>query len=180
MLRRCSIAFAFLVLTFAAPARSVAFEVSWWTIDGGGGRSSAGSLAVEGTIGQPIAQTSVSERFAIRGGFWGSSETVTAVDDPGVIPIPRAPRLDPPAPNPFNPRVSFRFALPEPRHTVLALYDAAGRRVRTLIADGYPAGSHEVIWDGTDDKGRNVASGVYFVQLRAGNFAAQHKVTLLE
>ena len=70
-------------------------------------------------------------------------------------------------PNPFNPRTDLRFELAVPADVYLTIIDAAGRRVRTAHLRGVPAGVHSWTWDGTDDGGRAVGSGVYLVQVAA-------------
>ncbi|MGH7495616.1 MAG: FlgD immunoglobulin-like domain containing protein [bacterium] len=82
-------------------------------------------------------------------------------------------------PNPFNPQTEIRFDLPKPEHVVLKVFDVAGHEVRTVIAKRYAAGKHRVLWDGKDNNGNWVASGVYFYQIRAGNFSQVRKMTLL-
>ena len=73
-------------------------------------------------------------------------------------------------PNPFNPLTSFVFALPEAGPVTLRIHDPRGRVVRTLLHDVLPAGEREVVWQGIDDNGHRVASGVYLgvLQTRAG------------
>lgn len=105
---------------------------------------------------------------------------VAAVDDPA-RPLPAAPpaRLLGVAPNPFNPRVTVRFATARALDVRLEVYDLAGRLVRTLEAGSFPAGEHAVQWDGRDDAGRASASGVYLVQLRGDGFAETVAGTLV-
>jgi WD40 repeat protein len=75
-------------------------------------------------------------------------------------------QLNPAQPNPFNPRTEISFDLALPSSDVqLVLYDARGRRVRGLTAGDYDPGRHSVSWDGTDEQGSPVASGVYFARL---------------
>jgi hypothetical protein len=84
---------------------------------------------------------------------------------PDALPLSRN-QLGQARPNPFNPRTEISFELGAPSSDVqLVLYDARGRRVRGLTAGDYPAGRHQVDWDGTDEQGRPVASGVYFARL---------------
>jgi hypothetical protein len=71
------------------------------------------------------------------------------------------------APNPFNPRTTIRFTLPADGGARLAIYDLAGRLVRTLVAGSLAAGEHEAVWDGCDDAGRAQASGSYLARLEA-------------
>lgn len=181
MMRRAPILVASTLCAVLVAGAAHAFDLTKWTLDGGGGRSSGGAFVVEGTVGQPDAQTSAGGAFVLRGGYWGAGETATGVEEPGGgIPIPRVAHLGAGAPNPFNPRVSFRFELPDARDTAIDVYDAAGRHVRRLVRGTRTPGAHDITWDGTDDDGRAVASGVFFVHMRAGNFAARQKVTLVK
>lgn len=92
--------------------------------------------------------------------------------------LPAATRLLPPAPNPFNPAVALRFELARPGLARLAVYDARGRRLATLLDEHRPAGAHEATWRGTDAQGRPQPSGVYFVRLEADGAARTVKLTL--
>ncbi len=81
-------------------------------------------------------------------------------------------------PNPFSAATTIRFDLPESRRLRLGVYDAGGRQV-TLLAEGrFDPGTSRVVWNGRDDGGRPVASGVYFVRLWGAGFAASRKVIL--
>jgi hypothetical protein len=68
-------------------------------------------------------------------------------------------------PNPFNPRTDLRFELAEAAELTLAVYDLSGRRLRTLAAGRLDAGTAQFTWDGKDDGGKGLASGVYFARL---------------
>ncbi len=81
-------------------------------------------------------------------------------------------------PNPFNPKTSISFYLPEERRTTVQVYDAFGRVVRTLAMDRTMHGEVSLEWDGTDDRGGTVASGVYFARVSAGEWTASHKMVL--
>ena len=82
-------------------------------------------------------------------------------------------------PNPFNPQTTIRFSLPQNAPVVLAIYSTTGRRIRTIVQQGLPAGIHKFIWDGLNESGEQVASGVYVYQLTAGQFQASRKLILL-
>jgi len=84
------------------------------------------------------------------------------------------------SPNPFNPWTSISYAVPEPSHVSLDIYDVAGRHVATIVDDTREAGWHTQSWRGTDDSGHSVASGVYFCRLVAGNRADCKKIVLLK
>jgi trimeric autotransporter adhesin len=94
------------------------------------------------------------------------------------IRIPTALVLSQNHPNPFNPRTSFSFSLPQPTRTTLGLYDQRGRLVRTLIDAVLPAGEHAVDWDGRDARGAAVASGTYIARLVTEQGTRTSKVTL--
>ncbi|MBN1561997.1 T9SS C-terminal target domain-containing protein, partial [candidate division KSB1 bacterium] len=83
-------------------------------------------------------------------------------------------------PNPFNPQTTIRFDLPASAEVSLVVYDMQGRIVRTLMAGHQGAGVHSAIWNGTDDAGRAVASGLYIYHLTAGEFSDIRKMTLLK
>ena len=82
-------------------------------------------------------------------------------------------------PNPFNPGTTITFDISHHSLITLHVYDITGRKVRTLINGRLPAGSHEVLWDGRDDTGQWVASGVYIYRLQAGKFSQSRKMLLL-
>jgi pimeloyl-ACP methyl ester carboxylesterase len=83
-------------------------------------------------------------------------------------------------PNPFNNSTHVAFELPRRERVSLQIFDLRGRRVRTLEERSFDAGRHEVFWDGTNDAGRTVASGPYFVRMRAGARAEYSKILLLK
>jgi hypothetical protein len=85
-------------------------------------------------------------------------------------------------PNPFSsPGTSIEFRLPETATVKLAVYDVAGHLVRNLLEERAPAGPHAMFWDGRDNVGRKLATGVYFVKIEvAGQVAGTTKVTLVK
>ena len=97
----------------------------------------------------------------------------------GTEPQPIAPFSTRNYPNPFNPHTTIAFAIPEAGHVDLRIYDVAGRLVRILLNEQRVAGSHEEAWNGADDSGTTVASGVYYYRLSAGNFLETRKMVLL-
>ncbi|MBN1824984.1 MAG: agmatine deiminase family protein [Candidatus Eisenbacteria bacterium] len=85
----------------------------------------------------------------------------------GEAGVPAVTVLHPNRPNPFNPQTTFRFDLKYEDHVELTVFDVRGRAVRHLVDGARDAGSHEVVWDGRDDRGRELSSGVYYYRLRA-------------
>ena len=106
----------------------------------------------------------------------------TAVATPPVSGLPRAFALAQNYPNPFaraaGLHTSLSFQLPQTEFVELEVFDALGRKLRTLVAAKRPAGFFSVAWDGRDDAGRAVNGGVYFYRMRAGNFVQTRKLVL--
>jgi len=94
------------------------------------------------------------------------------------VAVPRALRLCA-YPNPFNPSVRIAFVNPSRGAVSATVHDVAGHRVATLAARVMEAGAHELQWDGRNESGESVGSGVYFVRLHAGAFSAKAKLVLV-
>lgn len=117
---------------------------------------------------------------------------VTAVSADGLESAPVAPTAvtDAPTaardqlylatPNPFNPRTTISYSLRAPGDAELVIYDLAGRRVKTLVSGHIEAGPHDAQWDGLDEQGRRVASGVYLYRLVTGQFSETRRMVLLK
>jgi len=82
-------------------------------------------------------------------------------------------------PNPCNPGTTIGFSLSAPRHTSLSIYDTQGRLVRTLIEQPLAAGKHSIVWNGTNDSGARVASGLYLYRITAAGESSTKKILLL-
>ena len=95
-------------------------------------------------------------------------------------PIPDEFSLDQNFPNPFNPDTKIQFALPQATHVQIRIYNTLGQVVKTLVDDNYQAGIFQVGWNSKDEAGQLVPSGVYFYQIKAGDFQAQRKLLLLK
>ncbi|MEJ2722920.1 MAG: FlgD immunoglobulin-like domain containing protein, partial [bacterium] len=83
-------------------------------------------------------------------------------------------------PNPFNPSTTIPFSLVGQEPVSLQIYDAQGKLVRTLRNDVMPAGQQEAVWDGRDNSGNQMATGVYFVRFVAGSYEMTRKVVMLK
>ncbi len=128
-------------------------------------------------------------------GQWHVCYYVSAVDDAGnespltdwsgtgvsgVTALPKALSLHANVPNPFNPATTIFYDLPSCTTVELAIYDLSGHRVRTLVDETQDAGSHHVVWQGHDDQGNTVASGVYCYRLRTRSGTLTRRMTLLK
>ena len=102
----------------------------------------------------------------------------TAVEVSEGNAVPSGYTLSQNYPNPFNPETTIRYELPEAGTVRLSLYTVSGQLVRTLVDGKRSAGTYSVSWDGRDDAGRDVASGVYLSRMVVGQFSAVRKLVL--
>jgi enediyne biosynthesis protein E4 len=140
----------------------------------------AGTVSGPGELLRVYSGAGPEEARLIRASFNGG-RIIVRPENVERVAVPRAMALHPNVPNPFNPETSIRFDLPAAAAVRLELFDVLGQRVRRLVSEGMPAGSHRVQWDGRDDAGIAVGSGVYFYRLRAGeNFQQMRRMLLLK
>lgn len=83
-------------------------------------------------------------------------------------------------PNPFNPRTAFTLSLPVESHVSLEIYNILGQKIAVFADDLYPAGRHEVVWDGIASDGNSAGSGIYFARLQAGDFSETKKIVMMK
>ena len=100
--------------------------------------------------------------------------------DPGTPAAPAVFALEQNFPNPFNPVTTVMFSLPEKGEAMLAVYDVSGRLVKTLYEGVLDQGKHKATWDGRNNAGRAVSSGVYFCKLITKNNVAEAKMVILK
>ncbi|RMI26210.1 MAG: T9SS C-terminal target domain-containing protein [Calditrichaeota bacterium] len=93
--------------------------------------------------------------------------------------VPQTPVLYPNYPNPFNPVTNVEFGMGNAEWVSLRIYDLLGREVKTLVNERLTPGNYTVQWDGTDNLGKPVASGVYFYRLTSGNHRLTRKMLLI-
>ncbi len=105
----------------------------------------------------------------------------TAIEEPcrtsGVVP--KTYTLHQNYPNPFNASTEIRYQIPEDGHVTLKIFNTLGQELRILLDVHQKAGEYGVLWDGRDARGREVASGLYFCRLRAGEFGKTIKMVLV-
>ncbi|MCU0644158.1 MAG: PKD domain-containing protein, partial [bacterium] len=117
-------------------------------------------------------------------GLTGNSITVFAVQNSTDVAeenegLPTKFALHPNFPNPFNPDTWISFDMPEISQVRISIYNRLGQKVRTLIDETRPAGRFQIKWNGTDDLGRQVSSGIYFYQIETDKYTATKKMILL-
>ncbi len=108
------------------------------------------------------------------------TDTTTATGNEQVVnTIPKTYELSQNYPNPFNPTTVISYQLPEAQNVTLEIYNSLGEKIRTLINGSQNAGYHTIQWDGLNNTGRSVASGMYLYRLTAGKFTSVKKMLLL-
>ena len=110
----------------------------------------------------------------------GRSTLITGVHEPLSALLPASYTLHQNFPNPFNPATVIRYDLPEASEVVLKIYDVMGREVRTLINARQSVGFKSIVWDGMNEHGQRVSSGVYVYKLLAGNHTQTRKMLFLQ
>jgi subtilisin family serine protease len=110
--------------------------------------------------------------------FWNEL-FATAVEEGPAPGLPREFALGQNYPNPFNPETLVKFELPRASHIRIEVFDVAGRKIRTLAQKRLGAGVYAEIWDGKNDAGAPVPSGVYVYRLQAESFVQSRKMILL-
>jgi len=145
------------MIEISVPTGRVAEEDSIWV-----------QLDMQGDTGQPLSMVEVTLLVIL-------DDTVDAPEDGA----PAADRLHANYPNPFNPTTLLRFQLAETAPATLAVYDLGGRRVATILSETLEAGLHEHRWNGCDDAGRELASGVYLIRLETPHGAWSRKAVLV-
>ncbi|MEZ4745917.1 MAG: alpha-amylase family glycosyl hydrolase [Calditrichia bacterium] len=108
------------------------------------------------------------------------SDLLLGIDDelPGTAPLQFA--LAQNYPNPFNPTTAISYQLPSISDVNLKIYNTLGQLVKTLVSQKQSAGNYAVQWDGTNDLGERVASGIYIYRLQAGDFIQSRKMILMK
>jgi hypothetical protein len=83
-------------------------------------------------------------------------------------------------PNPFNPETEIQYGLPQAAKTTMTVYNVLGQTVKVLVDEYQQAGTYTVQWNGLDNNGEQVATGIYFCKLEAGHFTTTMKMVLMK
>jgi flagellar hook assembly protein FlgD len=83
-------------------------------------------------------------------------------------------------PNPFNPETSIFYSVKGDAKVNVTIYNLLGQKVKTLVNGNTKSGNHSIKWNGKDDAGRNVTSGVYFYRMEAGKYTSTQKMILMK
>jgi len=143
-----------------------------WVYTNGGGPADISYNSRDDVLAIPLMNIHSTDFFPV---------TPTSLPGEKSSLLPRQIGLSQNFPNPFNPRAVIRYGVPEgdAARVVITIHDLHGRLVRTLVDEVKSSGEFQVTWDGIDDRGLSVASGVYFSRMLFGQSVTTRKMTLL-
>ncbi len=108
------------------------------------------------------------------------SNVIADVREENITAAPQTFELAQNYPNPFNNSTQFRFVLPQAENITFKIFDTNGRLVKNITQGFYPPGTHKFHWNGSDEQGKEVPSGIYFYQLQAGDQTLHKKLILVK
>ena len=145
------------------------------------------------TVGDPTVGIMKDTSSPIETGFWfvvlsnetKQEKTEGLTSETAEVILPETFDLDQNFPNPFNPSTTVKFQIPdkigtENIRTVVKVYDVLGRVVKTLVDENLAPGFHSRHWDGLNDNGEKISSGVYFYSITAGEFRKTRGMLMLK
>jgi hypothetical protein len=107
-------------------------------------------------------------------------EDMSTESDNSPETVPVAATLVGNYPNPFNPETTIFFSLQQPQNVEIEIFNTQGKKVKTLANSNFAAGDHQIMWNGSNQNGKDVASGVYFYKMKAGKYTSTKKMILMK
>lgn len=150
----------------------------WYTISPGGAISSSESMRLISNVGEVIVD-GLGSGFHCGSGYHtpGSPTPVTSEEEQL---IPKEFSLGQNFPNPFNLSTTVQFNVPRRCFVTIKIYNILGQNIRDLTDNWFAAGTYQVFWNGTNNFGEEVSSGIYLYRIEAGEFVETRKMTLLK
>lgn len=144
-------------------------------------QSTAGGLYIShGTLGESfVGSVGGPAAWNLHSGFWAICAHLV-FNVVSALPQPIENYLIQNFPNPFNPSTTIRYAVASESPVSLAVFSLKGELVCNLVSERQPPGVYEVLWEGRNSRGSEVASGLYFCRLRIGDFNSVNKMMLLK
>jgi hypothetical protein len=164
-------------------APTSAFQVTRTAFSGGGLQVSGGSFKLGATVSEAgIVGAASGGSFSLGEGFWSNIYRTIATDAVEELgsSIQWVNSLRANTPNPFRGATLIAFTVAEKSSVKLVVYDVTGRTVATLVNETRGRGTHRVHWEGRDELGHLVASGIYFSRLNVGSWAGTRKMLKIQ
>lgn len=131
----------------------------------------------------PVGSYDYNVSALFSGGFEGALSDTSTVYFVGIneISVSVEVRLENNFPNPFNPETTISFSTTEcTENTEISVFNLKGQKIKTLVNEILASGNHSVVWDGTDESGKTVSSGVYLYKMKAGDYQKIRKMILMK
>ena len=158
--------FCFLFLSLAFSQGN--YRLGSYVIGSGGTNGSVSTnYGQAGTVGQLVVGSMTGSQNTLYSGFWYPPVVWVGIEDWEQDLLPRVYELNQNYPNPFNPSTTIRYALPFNSDLSIEIFNVLGQRVRVLVSDNKVPGYYETRWDGSNDFGNAVASGIYVYRMVA-------------
>jgi hypothetical protein len=162
---------------------SPGYDIPRQVLDGGGAMGlSTTSYKLSSSLGQSITGVQQGDTKTVYVGFWypgmGASDVEWEEVDLSQRPTEFGLRQN--YPNPFNPVTTIQYALPKASDVKIEIYNILGQRVRMLVDEHQDPGYKMIHWDGKDNRGVEVSSGIYLYRIQAGDFEKCKKMILLK
>jgi len=170
-------------LLLLASICSAQYQCTWNTFGGGGGAMASTNYLAGTTIGQTAIGTLTSTNYQSYIGFWQHLPIVGIAEEKNeeiFASQQLVTRLYSAKPNPFKTQTAIRYSLSAQAKISLLVYDINGRTVNTLINETRQPGIYSTIWNGRNERGQKVSSGIYFYKLQTPNYYSTKKILLIE
>ena len=165
-------------------SRSPAYDIPRQVLDGGGAMwLSTTSYKLSSSLGQSITGVQGGATKKVYTGFWNPWVVETSPvewEEEDLTQRPKDFDLRQNYPNPFNPTTVIQYALPKSSFVKIEVFNILGQRVKKLVEEEQEPGYKRIHWDGKDDYGDEVSSGVYFYRIEAKDFVECKKMPLLK
>lgn len=154
--------------------------IRWLSLDtADGGQADRGAYPWPKDPADPTKNLQISGDYMVDEIVFTMNEGSGVTDVEGKANImPLAYNLGNAYPNPFNPSTSINYSLPVSNNVTVTVYNSLGMKVRTLVNEMKSAGTYQASWDGKDEQGMTMASGVYFVRMQASHYSSVQKMLL--
>ncbi|MCK4427577.1 MAG: T9SS type A sorting domain-containing protein [candidate division Zixibacteria bacterium] len=158
--------------------------IPWQVLNGGGAMwLETASYKLSSSLGQSITGIQDGPTKNVYTGFWNPriiQMTPVEWEEVDQAELPKEFGLRQNYPNPFNPTTVIQYALPKASFVKIQIYNILGQKVRSLVDEPQEPGYKTIRWDGEDDGGNEVSSGVYFYRIEAADFVKCRKMVLLK
>lgn len=158
-------------------------QCNWYSMNNGGGAMSSANYACAVTINQIAIGTITGSNLSAYLGFWYPGIVTGIAEDKSdeiINSNTLTTKLYQAKPNPFKNQTEIYYSLAGQQKVTLFIYDISGRMVKTLVNDNLNPGIYSVNWNGKNERGQQVSSGIYFYQLKTKDYTKTNKILLTQ